>query len=259
MVPIAMILAAGIGSRLMPLTEKRPKALLPFRGKPMLDHVVVQLKNHGVRELVINVHHHADQIIQYVRSQNDFGLKVKISDERDQLMDTGGAIVKAGPLLESQGPFLVHNVDIYSDIDLTVLFRYHQEAGALATLAVQNRETTRNLLVNSDGRLCGWRNNLDGTTIFAGSEDYRKSVDEQVLNHEVQMNGIEKMGYRPVAFSGIQVIDPVIFQYLNKRGPFSIIRAYLELTANHKIIAYDHSPDLWIDMAHRDHFMDSFN
>ncbi len=255
MVPIAMILAAGIGSRLMPLTEKIPKALLPFRGKPMLDHVVFHLKEHGVRELVINVHHHADQIVQYVRSQNDYGLQIIFSDEREKLMDTGGGIVKARPFLESKGPFLVHNTDIFSSIDLTALYHYHLESGALATLAVKNRKTTRNLLVNEVGRLCGWRNNQDGQIILAGSKNISKSSDEQGLNYEYQLKEIQEMHYRPVAFSGIQVIDPNIFQHLENQNPFSMIRAYLELAVNHKIIVFDHTPDLWIDMAHRDHFL----
>jgi NDP-sugar pyrophosphorylase family protein len=232
MTPIAMILAAGKGTRLQPYTESTPKALLEFRGKPMLYHIISKLKSYSYDRVVINIHHHADQIVDYVRSNNDFGMKISFSDERNQLMDTGGGILKARRLLEGHGPFLVHNVDIFSDIDLDALCEYHMEHQPLATLAVKKRETSRNLLVDSNNNLCGWRDNISGESV--------------IVQERERLND--------VAFSGIHMIDPEIFGLLHNENPFSIIKAYLELAGNHPILTYDHSDGQWIDMSHKDHF-----
>lgn len=228
----AIILAAGIGSRLKPLTHKTPKALLKFRGKTMLEHVVKYLKKYGIKHIVINVHHHADQIIDFVRDNDSFGLSIEISDERNMLMDTGGGILKAKRFLQGHGPFLVHNVDIFTDLNLTDIFKYHEHNGALATLAVKDRKTSRNLLIGPEGELCGWRDNTSGEQIIARDEN----------------------NLRRVAFSGIHIIEPEIFEVLHKNGPFSMIKAYLELAASHKIMTYVHFDDTWIDMARRENF-----
>lgn len=226
-----MILAAGVGSRLKPLTDNVPKALLPFRGKPMLDHVILSLKKQGFHYVVINVHHHADMVIDHVRKNADFGISVAFSDERDRLMDTGGGMIRARKLLEGRGAFLVHNVDIYSDLDLRSLLRHHTASPALATLAVTGRETSRNFLVDGRGQLCGWKNNVTG---------------EVIRVHESR-------GMHAVAFSGIHVVDPAVFELLDVGKPFSITKAYLELAAEYPVSTYDHSGDTWIDMAHPDH------
>jgi MurNAc alpha-1-phosphate uridylyltransferase len=223
----AMILAAGLGTRLRPLTDDTPKALLPFHGKTMLEHVVEHLKDHGITEVVINLHHCADQIEAFLRQQQYFGIKFHISDEREELMDTGGGIVKARKHFDGQGPFIVHNVDIYSDTDLTALLRHHLKSEALATLAVSDRSTSRNLLVDEEGLLCGWRDNRTGEEIIAR----------------------QKPGLRPVAFSAIHVVDPEIFHYLEQGKPFSITKAYLQLATRHRIMTYDHTGDTWTDMA----------
>lgn len=227
MSPRAMILAAGLGTRLRPLTDTTPKALLSFRGKTMLEHVVDHLAAHGITEVVINLHHHADQVMDFLKEHKYFGIDFRISDERQELMDTGGGMMHARKHLEGHGPFIVHNVDIYSDTNLSAMLKYHLENDALATLAVSDRATSRNLLIDGDGLLCGWRNNNTGEEIIAR----------------------QKPGLYPVAFSGIHVADPVIFSYLQQEQPFSITKAYLELAKKLRITTFDHTGDTWIDMA----------
>ena len=251
MLPIAMILAAGVGSRLQPLTDKTPKALLHFRGKPMLEHVIMKLKSHGITEVVINIHHHAQQIVEFVQMHNDFGMNIYFSNEKERLMDTGGAILKARGLLEGRGSFLVHNVDIFTDLDIKALYHSHLAGESLATLAVQDRKTSRNLLIDRRGWLCGWRDNESGKTVMAG-EEFLQQTEKRSNNTE--FDGAVKADKElfPVAFSGIHVVNPQIFKLLGFNDPFSIIHAYLKLCAEHKIDIYDHSPDLWIDMANKE-------
>jgi len=222
-----MILAAGMGTRLRPLTDTTPKALLPFQGKTMLEHVVGHLKDHGIEDVVINLHHLADQVRNYLEKHQFFGINFHISDERKQLMDTVGCIVRARKYLEGHGPFIVHNVDIYSDTDLSAMLQHHLENDALATLAVSDRKTSRNLLIDEEGLLCGWRNNSTGEEIIAR----------------------QKPGLRPVAFSAMHVMDPEIFFHLDPGQPFSITKAYLELAKKHRIKTFDHTGDTWTDMA----------
>ncbi len=230
--PRAMILAAGLGTRLLPLTKRTPKALLPYKGTPMLEHVMLKLKDAGITEVIINVHHKAEHIIDYVLENKGFGLKVMFSDESDQLMDTGGGIAKAKIFFEGQGPFIVYNIDIFSNIDLKQLLKAHEEGDQLATLAVKNRETSRNFLMNEERLLCGWRNNETGEEIITRDEE----------------------GLKGTAFSGIHVLDDRIFPLLQEEGPFSITTAYLELSKKHDIYLYNHSKDQWVDMAHPSNF-----
>lgn len=232
MISRAMILAAGEGTRLQPLTNHLPKALLLFRGKTMLEHVLIHLKKHGIREVIINIHHHADKIVEFVHQNSRFGIDIEFSDERAMLMDTGGGILKAEWYFKDHGPFLVHNIDIFSDINLEELYLAHSKRRPLATLAVTSRETSRNLLVDSDNYLCGWKNNSTGETI--------------VVKEKPPLHG--------VAFSGIHIIEPELSQLLTSKEPFSITDGYLKLAANHQIFAYDHSDGVWIDMAHKDNF-----
>jgi len=253
MVPKAMILAAGVGSRLQPLTDAIPKALLPFRGRTMLEQVLLNLKKHGIEEVVINIHHHADQIENFVRKHDYFGINIVFSDERDRLMDTGGGILKARQYLEGSGPFLVHNVDIFSDLDFTALYDSHLRSGPLATLAVRRRETSRNLLVDEDGRLAGWRDSSSGKAIMAGEGPYRGKVKlTGTTGVAVPVKREDELS--PVAFSGIHIIDPKIFTFLDDDEPFSIMHAYLSLCGEHTIDTYEHSSGVWIDMAKRENF-----
>jgi NDP-sugar pyrophosphorylase family protein len=228
----AMILAAGTGTRLQPLTDEKPKALLKFQGKTMLEHVISQITGHGIKDIIVNVHHHADQIITFVKNNNYFGINISFSDEREQLMDTGGGILKAQWFLDGFGPFLVHNVDIFSDIDLKKYFKAHAAGRAIATLAVTDRKSSRNLLIDKENRLCGWENKRSGEKIIS----------------------IRKTGLRGLAFSGVHIIDPEIFTLIENKEPFSMTTAYLELAGTRKILTYEHSGDTWIDMAHQDNF-----
>lgn len=207
----ALIFAAGLGTRLRPLTNDRPKALVEVAGRPLLQHVVDSLKRQGVDEIVINVHHFADQIIDYVEHKGGFGLKVHISDEREQLLDTGGGILKARKWLDGSEPFIVHNADILTDIDLRAMYSSHRASRADVTLLVASRATSRYLLFNTDRRLCGWINKSTGQTLPEGVE-YAPGV------------------YSELAFGGVHVISPSIFPYLerfSREEKFSITPFYV--------------------------------
>jgi NDP-sugar pyrophosphorylase family protein len=215
-----MILAAGLGTRLKPLTDATPKALIPIHGKPMLEHLMLKLKAAGFHEIVINIHHLGEQIIEFLRANNDFGLLVHISDERKYLMDTGGAIKQAAPFLAGDEPFLVHNVDILSDVNLGDFYRIHQEVSPLATLLVSKRATSRHLLFDKDNRLCGWHNRETGEV-----KSYFPDFDPSQYNE--------------YAFGGVHMMSPEIFSRMEEwTGKFSIIHFYLSVCAKNSILAY---------------------
>ncbi|MDR0749093.1 MAG: nucleotidyltransferase family protein [Tannerellaceae bacterium] len=217
----AMILAAGLGTRLKPLTDSIPKALVPVDGKPMLEHLVLKLKAAGFREIVINVHHLGGQIIDFLAANDNFGIKIKISDERDYLLDTGGGIKHAaGFLAESNEPFLVHNVDILSNVDLKAFYNHHAETNPLATLLVSKRETSRHLLFDKDGKLCAWHNRDTGEV-----KSFFPNLDPQ--------------RYAGYAFGGVHLISPQLFEWMEEwTGKFSIINFYLSVCARTNILAY---------------------
>ena len=204
-----MIFAAGLGTRLKPLTDHMPKALVPVAGKPMLEHVIRKLIASGCDEIVINVHHFADQIIDFVKANNNFGITIHISDETDMLLDTGGGIKKASSFF--QEPFLIHNVDILSNVDLNSLYEYHLTSGNDATLLVSPRKTVRYLLFDEENQLCGWVNK---DTLQTKPEGF-------VYQPEVQ---------KEYAFSGIHIVSPSLFNYMgeNWTGKFPIMDFYLQ-------------------------------
>lgn len=207
----AMIFAAGLGTRLKPLTDHMPKALVPVAGRPMLEHVILKLKAAGFNELVINIHHFGEQILDFLRANQNFGLTIHISDERDCLLDTGGGIRKAEPFFRGNEPFLVHNVDILSDTDLKALYEYHRQSGNDATLLASRRKTIRYLLFDDEKRLCGW---INKDTLQTKPEGFAYNPEH---HHEY-------------AFSGIHVISPSLFHYMYERwtGKFSIMDFYLQ-------------------------------
>ncbi|MDH6305359.1 MurNAc alpha-1-phosphate uridylyltransferase [Parabacteroides sp. PF5-5] len=216
----AMILAAGMGTRLMPLTETLPKALVPINGKPMLEHLILKLKAAGFREIIINIHHFGDQIIEFLDAHEYFDIKIKISDERDYLLDTGGAIKHAAQLLQGEEPFLVHNVDILSNVDLKALYEHHLETNPLATLLVSKRNTSRYLLFDKQHKLCAWRNRDTGEI-----KSYFPDLDPKK--------------YEEYAFGGVHVISPKIFEQMEEwTGKFSIINFYLSVSTKMNIQAY---------------------
>ena len=207
----AMIFAAGLGTRLKPLTDTMPKALVPVAGKPMLEHVIEKLKTSGFDEIVINVHHFADQIIRFLIAKDNFGIRIHISDETDMLLDTGGGIRKAASFFDGNEPFLVHNVDILSDVDLKAIYEYHLTSGNDATLLVSPRKTVRYLLFNEANRLCGWVN----------KDTLQTKPKGFVYQPEIQ---------KEYAFSGIHVVSPSLFKYMDEgwTGKFSIMDFYLQ-------------------------------
>jgi len=203
-----MIFAAGLGTRLKPLTDHMPKALVPVAGKPMLEHVIGKLKSVGFDEIVINVHHFAHQIIDFLKAKDNFGIQIWISDESEELLDTGGGIKKAAPYFDE--PFLVHNADILSNIDLKAMYNYHLTSSNDATLLVSPRKTVRYLLFDEGNRLQGWVN-----------KDTLQTKPEGFVYHpEVQ---------KEYAFGGIHVISPTLFKYMGDgwTGKFSIMDFYL--------------------------------
>ena len=205
----AMIFAAGLGTRLKPLTDHMPKALVPVAGKPMLEHVIRKLIASGCDEIVINVHHFADQIIDFIKANNNFGITIHISDETDMLLDTGVGIKKASSFF--QEPFLIHNVDILSNVDLKSLYEYHLTSGNDATLLVSPRKTVRYLLFDKGNQLCGW---INKDTLQTKPEGF-------VYQPEVQ---------KEYAFSGIHIVSPTLFNYMgdNWTGKFPIMDFYLQ-------------------------------
>lgn len=223
----AMILAAGLGTRLKPLTDDRPKALVEIGGITLLEHTIAKLIDSGFDEIVINVHHFSEMLTSFISSK-DFGVKIHISDESDKLMDTGGGIVKAMQFLDGDEPFLVHNVDIITDIDLNLLYSSHRQSVALSTLAVGKRESSRVFLFDSNMNLSGWQNNLTGKKIIPDST--RQPLTEY-------------------AFSGIHVISPSFFNLITSKGPFSIVDAYLSLCCRNSIKGYDVSNNFVLDVG----------
>lgn len=215
----AFIFAAGLGTRLKPLTDTMPKALVPVAGKPLLAHVVEKLKAAGCKKIVINIHHFGDMIVDYVKSQGNFGIDIVFSDERQMLLETGGAIKHAVELLGNE-PFLIHNVDILSNVDIKALWEEHLNSGSAATLLVSKRSSSRALLFDAEGNLTAWTNKTTGEV-----KSPYESVDIASL--------------KELAFSGIHVFSPSLFKYFGAYPEkFSIIDFYLNTCKAEKIKAY---------------------
>jgi len=228
----AMTLAAGLGTRLRPLTDNRPKALVEVAGQTFLEITLSRLRRAGVHEVIVNLHHFADMVAEYLQKHGNFGMRIEISHE-DVLLDTGGGLKKAawffleGPS-SAEEPFLLHNVDVISTIDLKRMMQSHRECQALATLAVQDRETSRYLLFDEQGQLCGRR---------AG-----RNQRPQMVRPSGQTLAL--------AFSGIHVISPRIFRLMTEEGGFSIINCYLRLAAQgEKILAFRADEYYWRDLG----------
>jgi mannose-1-phosphate guanylyltransferase len=228
----AMILAAGLGTRLRPLTSDRPKALVEIGGRSLLEITLSRLRTFGVGEVIVNVHHFADVVVDYLKANRNFGMRIEVSRE-EALLDTGGGLKKTAWffLEESSGldePFVLHNVDVISTIDLEPMRQSHIERGALATLAVTERETSRYLLFDEQHYLCGRRTGGD-----QASKLVRPAQQVEAL-----------------AFSGIHIISPRIFSLLSEEGAFSIIDSYLRLAAQgEKIIAFRTDEYYWRDLG----------
>lgn len=221
------IFAAGLGTRLYPLTKEKPKALVEVNGKTLLEHTILKLTNAGIRNIVINVHHFGQQIIDFVAS-HQFDAIIRISDERKTLLDTAGGLKFAEPLLTGCNHVLLHNVDILSSINLKTLCQEHISSGALATLAVKQRETSRYFLFDSNNmQLCGWQNTKTGELITSRPCDNAK----------------------PLAFSGIHIIKKELLNYIPDISKRSITPLYLDLASTNNIKGWQHQHDQWMDIG----------
>ena len=219
----AMLLAAGLGTRLRPLTDTMPKALVPVAGQPLLFHVIQRLKDAGIMRIVINVHHFGEQIINYLAANNNFGLEIHVSDERGLLLDTGGGIRHATPFFDTSEPVFVHNVDILSDLDITAFYQAFDQKGDIeAALVVSQRHSPRQLQFSpSTRRLLGWQNTQTG--------ELRGPIAQQPTMEAV-----------PLAFAGIHLISPRLFPLMaDYPEKFSIITFYLNICGNHNLVGYE--------------------
>jgi len=241
----AMILAAGLGTRLRPLTNDRPKALVELNGRTLLEITLTRLQSFGVTEAIINVHHHAQMVVDYLHSKNNFNMRLEISREDDQLLDTGGGLKKAAWFFQEKSPgsssrinddpFVLHNVDVLSNIDLAGMLQFHKENQALATLAVQPRPSSRQLLFNDQLQLSG-----------------RAEVHSPLAtSHSPLPQSKNTSPLLPLAFSGIHILSPRILPMLTESAPaFSIIDAYLRLSSHgEKILAFRHDSSYWRDLG----------
>lgn len=232
----AMIFAAGLGTRLKPFTNNHPKALAVVNGKPLLQRNIEYLKSFGINEIVINVHHFADQIIEFLEDNNYFGIEITISDETDQVLETGGGLVKAKANFEED--FLVMNVDILTDLNLADFIKAHQENKALVTLAVSDRNSSRKLFFNKQNELKGWRN----------------------LKTEEEIKAVDSLdNCKDLAFSGIHVISPSLFDKITEKGKFSIMKVYMDLMQTESILGFDHSGGILIDVGRPESVLEAEN
>ena len=223
-----MILAAGLGTRLKPFTDKHPKALVEINGKTILQRNIEYLSHYGIKKIIVNVHHFANQIIGYLDENNGFGSEVSISDETNEVLETGGGLKKAAWFLnDNTHPFVVINVDILTDMNLDEMIRLHHQANPVATLAITTRSTSRYFLFDENNHLCGWEN------IKTGEQKISKKSNQYIRK----------------AFSGIHIISPEIFSLIKFTGKFSMVDVYLELAKTHTITSFDHSNSKLIDVG----------
>ena len=232
----AMVLAAGLGTRLRPLTHDRPKALVEVAGRTLLEITLTRLRDFGIQEVIINVHHFGDMIEAYLKVNNNFGLRIEISREDEGLLDTGGGLKKAARFfqrgVEREEPFILHNVDVISNIDFAEMLKFHNAKKALATLAVQDRETSRYLLFDESLELCGRRSGREGRPQLVRSVQHPQAV----------------------AFSGIHVISPRFLEMMTEQGAFSIIDSYLRVAAQgEKVVGFRADQYYWRDLGKLEH------
>ena len=223
----AMIFAAGLGTRFKPFTNSHPKALAPVNKKSLLQRNIEYLHQYGITNVVVNVHHFAEQIINAVQKNNGWGSNIIISDETNEVLETGGGLLKAKSLLEGTEPFITLNADILTNVNIDKLLTYHKEQNALISFGVTNRKTSRYFLFDEDNRLCGWRNTKTG--------------EERI--------SINKPGLIEKAYSCVVIFQPEIFSLIKQTGKFSLVDVYLSLAADHKIMGYDHTGDLFVDVG----------
>ncbi len=224
----AMIFAAGMGTRLKNETSDKPKSLVEVGGRPLLQHAIDKLKNEGITEIVVNVHHFSELVISFL-NQTDFGIPIHISDETEKLLDTGGGLKKAAGFFSGKEPVLIYNADIISNLNFQLLWNEHQKTGALVTLVVRNRETQRYFKFDSEKNLVGWINRKTRETKISRSEKFETATE--------------------MAYSGIHIIEPEIFSMMPETDKFSITDFYLELAKTQLIKGFFDDSDLWMDVG----------
>lgn len=222
-----MIFAAGIGSRLKPLTDRIPKALVDLRGTPLLRHQFNLLKKAGIREVIINIHHHPEQMKNFVQSISEEEFSIVISDESAQLLDTGGGLKRASEWLAGKEAFFVLNADVICNFDLTAMLKNHHKSNADVSLAVTSRPSSRQLIFDNTNRLCGWKNEQSG----------------EIRHIEPLREG------NPFSFSGIHLINPSVLAFLGDESVFSIIDFYIKHGDHLNITAFHHTTEGWFDLG----------
>lgn len=223
----AMIFCAGLGTRFKPWTDKHPKALAIINGKSLLQRNIEYLQQQGIKDVIVNVHHFASQIVDAIEANNGWGSNIMISDEQDAVLETGGGLLHAKHLFKKGEKFITCNADILTDFDINKLIAFHEKEKPLISFAVSDRTTSRNLLFDENNRLCGWRNNATGEEKIA--------VANEVLI--------------PKAYDCVAVFEYSVFDVINFSGKFSLIDLYLHLAKTHKILGFTHSDDRWVDVG----------
>ena len=223
----AMIFAAGLGTRFKPWTDKHPKALAIINGKSLLQRNIEYLQSFQIFDTVVNVHHFADQIIEAIEINQGWGSNIIISDERDEVLETGGGLMKARKWLESNEPFITLNADILTDLNIDKLYHFHQQESALISLAVSTRSSSRSFLVDETNRLCGWENKNTG--------EQKIAIESSMLHNR--------------AYDCVAVFESSVFDEIPQRGKFSLTETYLSLAANHRIMCYEEKGHRFIDVG----------
>ncbi|MBL7701605.1 MAG: NTP transferase domain-containing protein [Ferruginibacter sp.] len=223
----AMIFSAGLGTRFKPWTDSHPKALAIVNGKSLLQRNVEYLQQYGIRDVVVNIHHFPQQIIEAIQQNKGWGSNVIISDETSEVLETGGGLLKAKDLLQGDEPFVTLNADFLTDLDINDLLKFHKEKKSLISFGITNRKTSRYFLFDEDNRLCGWRNTNTG--------------EEKI--------SISKPGLKQMAYSCVVVFQSEIFELIPQRGKFSLVETYLSLAAQYPIYGYDHTGDKLVDVG----------
>jgi MurNAc alpha-1-phosphate uridylyltransferase len=223
----AMIFAAGLGTRFKPWTDNHPKALALVNGKPLLQHNIEYLQKYGITDVVVNIHHFPQQIIDAIQQNNGWGSNIIISDETNEVLETGGGLLKAKDLLQNGEPFVTLNADFLTDLNINDLIKFHKEKRSLISFGITSRKTSRYFLFDEDNRLCGWRN----------------------VNTGEEKIPIPKDNLKQMAYSCVVIFQPEIFDLIPQRGKFSLVETYLSLAAEYPIYGYDHTGDKLVDVG----------
>ncbi len=231
----AMIFAAGLGSRLRPLTDNKPKALVEIQGKTMLELALRKMERSGITKVVVNIHHHREQMLRFLNNFHSENMEILISDEKKHLLDTGGGLLKARPLFNANEPVLLYNVDIITNAKLSDFINDHQKEKPLVSLMVKKRPTSRHLLFDNDMQLVGWQNNQTG---------------EKIICRPSQ-------AFNPFGFQGIHIVSPQIFDLIHQKGAFPIMSTYLHLAKNHIFRGIESKNDIWFDIGTPEKFRET--